>query len=193
MKRMLNRLVANNVVVIMFFSFFGKTAVAQIENYDETYYSPSKNEVVVEQYSAVALYKDTTVKNVPEEVMLELEGTPLKVDVEAKSMSVSYDESDYYDYSYAARIRRFDAPVVGIGYYDDYYTNMYWYTYNPNYWGVSIYLGYNWWYPSWYWYYRPYYYNYCSWGYDPFWNPYWGPSWSHHHHLHHHHHYYGHN
>ena len=187
MKNGLTTLITNAIIFVMFFSFSGKTALAQIENYDEIYYSPSKNEVVVEKYNPIGLYKDTNVKDVPEEVILELEGTPLRDETKSVAntkVTVVFDESDYYDYSYTARIRRFDNPVIGISYYDDYYTNMYWYTYNPNYWGVSIYLGYSWWYPSWS-YYRPYYYNY--WGYyDPFWNPYWSPYYYGYYHNHHH-------
>ena len=92
-----------------------------------------------------------------------------------------YDEfeyDDYYDYSYASRIKRFHRPYSDY-YYDAYYTNSYWYNYNPDYWGVSIYLGYPWWhshsywYPSYYnsWYYRPYYYD--SYGYNPYYSSYW--------------------
>ena len=199
MTRISNRLIPNVIIFSIFMCFLGKTASAQMENYDETYYSPAKNEVVVEKYDPIVLYKDTTVRSVEQEQILELEGVPMNAETKAKTKTiVVYDESDYYDYAYTARIRRFDNPVIGIGYYDDYYTNMYWYTYNPNYWGVSIYLGYNWWYPSWSWYYRPYYYSY--WGYyDPFFNPYWNPYWDpfyygHHHHHHHHygHHHHGH-
>lgn len=196
MTRISNRLIPNVIIFSIFMCFLGKTASAQMENYDETYYSPAKNEVVVEKYDPIVLYKDTTVRSVEQEQILELEGVPMNAETKAKTKTiVVYDESDYYDYAYTARIRRFDNPVIGIGYYDDYYTNMYWYTYNPNYWGVSIYLGYNWWYPSWSWYYRPYYYSY--WGYydpffNPYWNPYWDPFYYGHHHHHHHHHYYGH-
>lgn len=71
-----------------------------------------------------------------------------------------YDEDSYYDYAYAARIRRFHRPSCGWGYYNDYYTNLYWYTADPFLWGVSIYLGYDWWYP----YYGCYPY-YSRWGY----------------------------
>lgn len=73
-----------------------------------------------------------------------------------------YNEDDYYDYAYSARLRRYYAPAAGYGYYDPYYTNSYWYDYNPYNYGVSIYMGYNWWAPS-----------HCY--YDPFW---YGPSWS---------------
>ena len=82
-----------------------------------------------------------------------------------------YEEDDYYDYYYASRIRRFHRPLWGYSYYDPFYTNSYWYDYNPYNWGTSIYLGYNWWAPSaWY---SP---SYCSfgYGYNP-WNG-WGLS-----------------
>jgi hypothetical protein len=68
-----------------------------------------------------------------------------------------YNSDDYYDYAYSARLRRFYTPAYGYGYYDPYYTNSYWYDYNPVSWGVSIYLGYNWWAPS-YFYYSPFAY-----------------------------------
>jgi len=52
------------------------------------------------------------------------------------------DHGDYiYDYYYASRIRRFHQPFVSFGYYNSYYTDCYWYTYDPVYWGFSIYVG----------------------------------------------------
>lgn len=101
-----------------------------------------------------------------------------------------YNYDDYYDYEYAARIRRFYSPYTGFTYYHGYYTNYYWYTYDPYYWGVSIYLGYPWWRPSYYSYFNPWYYGYgwygwyspyYSWGYpygywgygSGYWNGYW--------------------
>jgi len=74
-----------------------------------------------------------------------------------------YNADDYYDYGYSSRLRRFHSPCRFSGYYDDYYTNMYWYNNDPFYYGTSIYLGYNWFGPS-YSYYNPYYYN--NWGYS---------------------------
>lgn len=76
-----------------------------------------------------------------------------------------YNDDDYYNYEYSARLRRYYSPAIGYGYYDPFYTNSYWYDYNPYNYGVSIYLGYNWWAPS---------YGY----YDPFW---YGPVYPHHH------------
>ena len=96
-----------------------------------------------------------------------------------------YDEDNYYDYAYAARIRRFHTEVsLGFGYYDPCFTNLYWYDpCYPNF-GVSIYLGYNWCWPSVY--YRPYYtaWGGCSCGFSYSWGwggcrcgGYWGPGW----------------
>ena len=88
--------------------------------------------------------------------------------------SFSYD--DYYDYEYATRLRRFHHGCGHYGYYDNYYTNTYWYNSDPYYWGSSIYLGYSWWGPSYYSYaftpnlYFGYGYGYGTcWGYNP-WN-----------------------
>ena len=112
-----------------------------------------------------------------------------------------FDYDDYYDYEYAARLRRFDHPCSG-NYYDNYYTNAYFYNGNPMYYGTSVYNSYSFWGPSAYAYsYCPsayYYYNsgwawgtgmyYGSpygyydpwmnsgWGYDPFVNYY--PGWN---------------
>ena len=88
---------------------------------------------------------------------------------------------DYYDYSYSSRIRRFYYPELDFGYYDPWYTNMYWYTYDPWYFGISVYLTYPFWRPgvSFYWGYYPYNYYlgwhypyHHGWGYPGYWNGY---------------------
>jgi len=79
-----------------------------------------------------------------------------------------YDENDgfefddYYDYAYSVRINRFHRPIYGAGYFDDRYTNLYWYTYDPWVWGMSVYLGYDWWW--WDWYGGPYFSLGYNWG-----------------------------
>lgn len=56
-----------------------------------------------------------------------------------------YGDGDYiYDYYYASRIRRFQRPYVSYSYYNSYYTDCYWYTYEPIFRGMSIYLGSMW-------------------------------------------------
>ena len=92
-----------------------------------------------------------------------------------------FDYDNYYDYSYAARLRRFHHPFYGAGYYDSYYTNSYWYDYDPFLYGTSIYLGYYWWRPSpwisvsWGWGWYPYHHwgGYNPWNYYNYYDP-WG-------------------
>lgn len=107
--------------------------------------------------------------------------------------------NDTYDYFWASRINRFHRPIFGFGYYDPFYTNMYWYNYDPFFYGTSIYTSWGWggFYNTWY---RPWGYGICGmnygsnpwgWGYhgyQPFcyggpglgyglgqWNTYWNP------------------
>ncbi len=80
-----------------------------------------------------------------------------------KDREFKYD--DYYDYEYATRVKRFNNNINGLSYYDNYYTNSYWYNQNPYNYGVSVYNGYSWWGSS----YNNYSYNpsvnfYNSWG-----------------------------
>ena len=61
----------------------------------------------------------------------------------------NYDfDNEYYDYEYASRIKRFRRGTANHSYYDDYYTNYYWYDQNPINYGTSIYTSYNWWSPG---------------------------------------------
>lgn len=104
--------------------------------------------------------------------------------------SYTYDPDDYYDYYYSSRIRRFhNNYYTGWGYYDPYFTNMYWYDYYPSSWGLSIYMGYNWWWPSYCYrpyYYSPYWYDYgfhYGWGWHyPYHNLAYIDPWYHYHH-----------
>ncbi len=68
---------------------------------------------------------------------------------------------DYYDYSYSSRIRRFHHPMLYNNYYGSIYTDYYWYSHDPFYFGSNIYLSYNWHDPYYYGnhYYNPYYYG----------------------------------
>lgn len=80
-----------------------------------------------------------------------------------KDREFKYD--DYYDYEYATRVKRFNNNINGLSYYDNYYTNSYWYNQNPYNYGVSVYNGYSWWGSN----YNNYSYNpsvnfYNSWG-----------------------------
>lgn len=80
--------------------------------------------------------------------------------------SDEFNYDDYYDYSYAARLRRFHGNYTW-NYYDPYYTNTYWYNGSPNSYGTSIYTTYIYnYYPT---------NSYYNWGWNNSWN--WGYSW----------------
>jgi hypothetical protein len=54
-----------------------------------------------------------------------------------------YDMDDYYDYMYSSRIRRFHRNnFTGMGYYNPFYTNTYFYNNDPMFFGNSIYSSY---------------------------------------------------
>lgn len=79
-----------------------------------------------------------------------------------KDKAFKYD--DYYDNQYASRLRRFHSPLCGVGYYDSYYTNSYFYNGNPNQYGVSIY--------NYYGYSSPYYTSYSPYTNSYYWGNY---------------------
>jgi hypothetical protein len=91
-----------------------------------------------------------------------------------------------YDYYYSSRINRFHRSYSSFKYYAPVFTETYWYNYQPNTWGVSIYSGgglgisYSAGYSSYgydYGYYggwnEPYYSNSFYWGYAPVYYSYW--------------------
>lgn len=83
----------------------------------------------------------------------------------------NYDyDNEYYDYEYSSRIKRFRRNQSGYGYYDDYYTNYYWYNQDPYYYGTSIYTSYGWWNPN------PYAWN-VGWSYYGGWSLGWSWGW----------------
>lgn len=103
--------------------------------------------------------------------------------------TAEFDMDNYYDYAYAARLKRFHNRVIVYDYYDNFYTDLCWYDPDPWMWGTSIYLGYRWWYPSMTWHYGwgwNHYYGWNHWHYDPWgWDYYaWGGPhyWGGHHH-----------
>lgn len=170
--------------LILLFVFNGCGMPIQTIAYDDVYATNLKeHEPFIAEDSDNAIYQDNSYvkkKQHYRELIKVEDSIAEQENFNAEELQGEYDvnyaefdEEDYYDYAYSARLRRFYHPVVYRDYYADYYTNLYWYTYDPFCWGTSIYLGYSWWYPS--------YYSSLYW--DPFYNPYW-----HHHHFHHHHH-----
>jgi len=107
-----------------------------------------------------------------------------------------FDPSIRHDFSFAARIRRFHRPMHGWSYFDPWFTNMFWYTHNPLYFGVSIYHGFGslafhfpafmHLYPAFYWdawhspfhWHSPWHFSPSRWGWWS-WNMHWSPHWWH--------------
>ncbi|MBP6978596.1 MAG: hypothetical protein PHD61_04410 [Bacteroidales bacterium] len=166
-------------------SFYSTTPV-----YDDAYYT-AKSVPVATETVVVTDYTDNP--SYTEEIYGE--GEFINEDDVYEMYEPVYDESysytdpegqtyvtnnyygDYYDYSYASRIRRFGYP-----YYDSYYSSYYtspWY-YDPWYWnsGLSFSIGFGW---GWGSFGMGWGYPYYSWGYpnygwyDPWWGyPYYG-------------------
>ncbi len=122
-------------------------------NSDDVYFDPKRDK---EAPKPVVEEKTAVVEAAP--VQKQEDNNPYYQDPQ-------YNQDDYYDNAYASRLKRFHDPMYGVGYYDSYYTNSYFYNQNPYQYGVSIYNGYNFWGPS--------YYNY-SYVNNYNWNGYYG-------------------
>lgn len=172
---------------------------------DDVYYSsrnnePSSNEIIMEEPSNVNPEPDYSTS----EIIEDENGDTYVTNNYYEGDNYRFYNEDDNDYYYTSRIRRFHRPYSGFSYWGSCYTDYYWYTYNPSYYGVSIYVGWGqpWYSRPYYWhrpyyshcgwyhpyysynYYSPYYpsyyysYNPYSWGYNPYgwgYNPYgWG-------------------
>ena len=135
---------------------------------DEIYYT-------ADQYSQVAEKEEQEQQSFEEDQVQDS-------DDNEENYYDEYSSDDYYDYGYSVRLRRFHGPTFGFSYYNNYYTNSFWYSGYPAHCGVSIYYGYNFWNPH---YYDPFYsyYAYSPYHYNPFYYNHFYP----HHHYHHHH------
>jgi len=110
--------------------------VNKIENFsDDVYANPA-----IERAKEAA-YK----KHYNDSVANERLAQKAKDDANPNYQEREFKYDDYYDYEYATRVKRFENPISGLGYYDNYYTNSYWYNQNPYNYGVSVYNGYPWW------------------------------------------------
>jgi len=123
------------------------TVQNQGQSYDEVYYNPKDGSTFVQSKSPLLhkTTKETVIKTdsrVPSDSYVgntasNTQGYKAQKDSGAY-VDNSFNYDNYYDYSYASRIRRFQYSPFN-DYYHDYYTNRYWYDYNPGYWGSSIY------------------------------------------------------
>lgn len=139
---------------------------------------PSANNQVTDKRNFTAAQQQYINQN-NDTLLLSEPDRQVSTDYSTEYETVEYD--DYYDFSYSQRLRRFHNPIYGFSYYDPFYTDLYYNTYDPFYWGSSLYFGLNWNFgPSWgfnwglgfgYPYYNSWYSPWgCNW-YSPY---YWG-------------------
>ncbi len=141
-----------------------------MSSYDDIYYSP-KDEVAAsnETYVEVAS-NETYVEYVDIDDREEVsavddypKGREIEEYYDPEQVNSGYDSSLDYDdyrerynedeYHYSSRFRRFQQPAYGFGYYDPFYSNSNWYSYDPYFWSPQVV--------------RPYYYS-PGWGFN--WN-----------------------
>jgi len=130
------------IITIIFLSSCSTTYYSSIP-YDDVYYKgqDQNNNTVADNngYNEVEVYKGEYDPGYAEEGQdtIYLDENP----------EYGLDFNSYYNYLYSARLRRFQHPYNSFGYYNNYYTNMYWYESNPYLWGSSIYSSLSWMYP----------------------------------------------
>jgi len=135
---MKNLIISGSLAVLL----FGACKTSQLTSYsDDVYANPAENKRL-----AILAAEEKAKKEAEEKQKQEAEvlAQKAKDDANPYYKDPQYNTDDYYDYQYASRVRRFNNPISGAGYYDNYYTNSYWYNQNPTCYGTSIYSTYNW-------------------------------------------------
>ncbi len=103
--------------------------------YDDIYYSPNDNP----RYPVANSNTNQASKNDAYTDDYALEEPINQGNNYSDVNSQNFDYDEYYDYGYAARLRRFHGPTIGIGYYDPYFVDPYFYNRNSAFIGTSIY------------------------------------------------------
>ena len=134
-------------IVFLLASIIALVYNASYAQYDDVYYDPSKSSTT----------STKVVKNVEEkDVSAPLQDDQLDGQQSENSKAYQYDgveasdgntyitnnyynDDSYNDYFYTSRLRRYYQPSYGFGYWDNYYTNYYFYDNNPWSWGNNIY------------------------------------------------------
>ncbi|PSR54689.1 hypothetical protein AHMF7605_14815 [Adhaeribacter arboris] len=162
------------LVALLLAGCSGPTAIQSSTETDDLYYASTDKTVFASKPAATAPENNVSTEanaNTDEVANPEYSGTARN---NSSNNGDSYSDYDYYseDYTYASRIRRFNAPYRGMSYYDFAYTDPYWYgssfyAYNPFYDPFSYSPGF----------YRPGFYTGLSlnlgWG-SPFYSPFYG-------------------
>ncbi|MBK9284819.1 MAG: cell envelope integrity protein TolA [Sphingobacteriaceae bacterium] len=132
----------------MFLLVFTACETSKLVSYaDDVYSTPFADKEKARLAKEAKLQQEITQKQKAEEAALAQKALD---DANPYYQDPQYSDDDYYDYAYASRIRRFNNPINGAGYYDNYYTNSYYYNANPYLYGQSIYNSYGWCSPNYY-------------------------------------------
>ena len=141
------------ILITLFFPicFYGQT--------DDVYYDPSKDT----RYLPSQYDHPVQETNTKEEVLTPSNTNSDKTDGYSDNKALQYDpignsntyqykdgnsyitnnyfldDEDYYDFFFTSRIRRYYRPTYGLSFWDPFYTNYYFYDWNPWSWGTSIY------------------------------------------------------
>ncbi|MCP4553079.1 MAG: hypothetical protein GY834_13815 [Bacteroidetes bacterium] len=145
-------------IPILFLSACSTTYYSSIP-YDDIYYN-GQDQVIANNsnYNEMEVYEDEYDSEYTEEDSQE---------IYQEEYPEYFNDSDaYYNFLFSARLRRFHRPYYSFGYYNNYFTNMYWYESNPYAWGSSIYLNTGWMLP----------YEYAGWSGNFYRNYGWGFS-----------------
>lgn len=148
-----------SVLVLNLFILFLISSCAtqqQVASNDDVYANPKEDRIEEAKIAAQKkAERDARAKRYNDSIAAVKQAQKDKDDANPYYKDREFKYDDYYDYEYATRLKRFDNRIDGLGYYDNYYTNSYWYNRNPYNYGVSVYNGYSWWGPS----YNNYSYN----------------------------------
>lgn len=113
---------------------------------DDVYSNPKEDRIVEARIAAEKKkMQDAVDKRYNDSIAAAKKAQKEKDDANPYYKDRPFKYDDYYDYEYATRVKRFNNNINGLGYYDNYYTNSYWYNKNPYNYGVSVYNGYSWW------------------------------------------------
>jgi len=138
---------------------------------DDVYANPKEDRIVEARIAAEKKQaKEAAYKRYNDSIAAVEKAQKEKDDANPYYKEREFKYDDYYDYEYATRVRRFNNGITGLSYYDNYYTNSYWYNNNPYNYGISVYNGYSWWgssYNSYSYFPSVNFYNSWGWGCNP--------------------------
>ena len=122
------------IIAVVMLAFTSCTTQNQVTGYDDVYYSP-KNQAPAPNHSLVIKTPESDVSSYTRKEPVQQEQSQESVvdttnNTENQqytdgnsNVDNGYNQDDYYDYAYSARIKRFHNPYCYDNYYNDYYTN----------------------------------------------------------------------